>query len=439
MIYATGIPLTYTAVASTQGQPSDTFTYAWAFDDNTVATGASYAKTWSATGYRNATVTATDQVTNGTATNTKLVTIGGNSSLSSTMSQKRAGHTQIILNNGNVLIVGGVSDESSYTLYPLASCEIYNTSTGTFSSTGSLNYARAGCTLNLLANGDVLCVGGSTGIGWNNSIYIGNTIPQCEVYSVASGTWTTVCSLQTGRQWHSTKQLPSGKFLTIGGVIQGNTVTNTTEIIDPSTWGVTYGVALPQISGVNWASSCSVETDANGRVIVIGGFGPGTEQMSSWAYTEGASSWTALAAFPAYPTGPGYFLYRSGHARFGDKILIVGGTKYGGSYGKALSYTVSTDSWSVAINSISLVTSSFGEFFTAFAASGSALFVSSGNSQKEAIYTVSAETLLPDTTGRLSDASSTYLGNGYVLTTGGRNVSNTGDTTNTAFLTFIGA
>lgn len=73
MSYPINQPITYTAVAATQGQPSNTFTYAWAFDDTTTANTASTNKTWTTIGNHLATVTATDTTTLGTAVATKTI------------------------------------------------------------------------------------------------------------------------------------------------------------------------------------------------------------------------------------------------------------------------------------------------------------------------------------------------------------------------------
>ena len=75
MSYPINQPITYTAVAVTTGFPSNSFTYAWTFDDVTSATGATYAKTWTSAASHLATVIATDTVTGGTATATKTIVV----------------------------------------------------------------------------------------------------------------------------------------------------------------------------------------------------------------------------------------------------------------------------------------------------------------------------------------------------------------------------
>src|SRR2546423_2352265 len=60
----------------------------------------------------------------------------------------------MLMSNGTVLIAGGRSIEA------LASAELYNPATGSWSVTGSLNAARELHSATLLANGMVLAVGG---------------------------------------------------------------------------------------------------------------------------------------------------------------------------------------------------------------------------------------------------------------------------------------
>src|SRR5439155_13339690 len=79
-----------------------------------------------------------------------------------------------------------------------------------WTATGSLNIARYFHTATLLQNGMVLVAGGIDS----------NGIPSAsaELYNPASGTWTATGSLNTGRDSHTTTLLQNGMVLVAGGI-----------------------------------------------------------------------------------------------------------------------------------------------------------------------------------------------------------------------------
>jgi hypothetical protein len=157
-----------------------------------------------------------------------------------------------LLPSGQVLVAGGRGDTGT-----LASAELYDPASGTWTATGSLNTARAyGDTATLLPSGQVLVAGGVGNSGF---------LASAELYDPASGTWTATGSLLRWRYGHTATLLPNGKVLVAGG--QGDTGTlASAELYDPA-------------SGT-WSATGSLGTDRefhtatllpNGNVLVAGG------------------------------------------------------------------------------------------------------------------------------------------------------------------------
>src|SRR5216684_1787950 len=90
-----------------------------------------------------------------------VVAAAGAAQATGSMATARTAHTATGLADGTVLVVGGYNDATG----PLASAEIYNPTTDSFSLTGGLTTARGSHTATVLTDGTVLVVGGSNGTG----------------------------------------------------------------------------------------------------------------------------------------------------------------------------------------------------------------------------------------------------------------------------------
>jgi len=115
------------------------------------------------------------------------------------------GYTATLLNNGLVLIAGGMNAQSS--------AELYNPGTGTFNVTGNLNTRRWGHTAALLSSGLVLIAGGSNFC----SGFFCNSLVDAELYNPAAGTFSATGSLNTARRNHAATALQNGTVLITGG------------------------------------------------------------------------------------------------------------------------------------------------------------------------------------------------------------------------------
>lgn len=124
--------------------------------------------------------------------------------LTGSLQHDRQYHTATLLQNGNVLVTGGVNNDGQ----TMALAELYFPATGTWSFTGSLNHDRKYHTATLLQNGKVLIAGGE-----NND---GQPMALCELYDPATGTFSFTGSLNHVRGLHTATLLQNGKVLVAG-------------------------------------------------------------------------------------------------------------------------------------------------------------------------------------------------------------------------------
>src|SRR6266436_6650947 len=152
--------------------------------------------------------------------------------------QGRQDHTATLLENGKVLVAGGFN----HRLNPssLASAELYDPATGTWTNTGQLAIGRGGHTATLLLNGMVLV---ASVLG--NGIFLATA----ELYDSASGTWTETGSLNHARIFHTATFLPNGMVLVAAGEGVSGGAIKGAELYDPArgTWTDTGSLRADRI------------------------------------------------------------------------------------------------------------------------------------------------------------------------------------------------
>jgi N-acetylneuraminic acid mutarotase len=133
--------------------------------------------------------------------------------ITSSMQAARAAHTATKLPDGNILVVGGASYAGS-TPVVTKSSEIYEVASGTWIPAGQLSVARGYHTATLLRSGKVLVVGGDI---YPNGGPYGSSLASTELYNPSSGTWTNAANLATARHSHQAVLLANGSVLVAGG------------------------------------------------------------------------------------------------------------------------------------------------------------------------------------------------------------------------------
>jgi WD40 repeat protein len=176
------------------------------------------------------------------------------------LTSARDSHTATLLQDGRVLLVGGLSAAFSY----LSSAELFDPSGGTFSTTGGMANARINHAATLLLDGRVLVTGGA------NS---GGPIAPAELFDPSSGAFSaTGDPFPVPLQQHRSTLLPDGQVLITGGVGTVSPVASIGMLFDPVALGGTG--SFYDADGLVTARRLHLTTlMADGRVLVAGGYG----------------------------------------------------------------------------------------------------------------------------------------------------------------------
>jgi N-acetylneuraminic acid mutarotase len=163
-------------------------------------------------------------------------TSSGKWTLTGSTTIARDGHEAVLLKNGQVLVAGGYDPNACCGAPPLASAELYNPSTGTWTATGSMTTGRVDFDLTLLSNGEALAAG-----GFNNG-----SLSSAELYNPATGTWTATGSITGGiTDDDAAVLLPNGKVYAASVNLYNPSTGTWTTISKPSVGGLVPITLLP--------------------------------------------------------------------------------------------------------------------------------------------------------------------------------------------------
>ena len=287
---------------------------------------------------------------------TPVVSVGFAPAASST--QARAFHTATLLNDGHVLIAGGIVAGSTY----LASAEKYDRLSNAWSSAGSMLITRSSHTATLMNDGHVLVVGG------NNAG--SSALTSVEIYNPASNSWTTAASLLAGRSLHSAVPLPDGSVLVSGGGVSNLTrydpalnswsniataaVTGTAvllnsgkvliidtasaKLFDPVSNGLSNAGTIPTPR-----ASFTVSLLGDGRVMTVGGRISLSSTNAVDIYSPATNTWSAATPMAASRIAPVALLTNG-------LVLAVAGSNNNGILNSAEVYDPASNTWTSAGN-----------------------------------------------------------------------------------------
>ncbi|MFO0760653.1 MAG: hypothetical protein U0359_29515 [Byssovorax sp.] len=232
----------------------------------------------------------------------------------------RANHAATLLATGEVLLTGGL-DQSMPDGDPaggaLRTAETYAPEAGTFTLTSPLHEARVSHTATLLASGEVLVAGGSSGLS--------SGLQTAELFDPLPRLFYAIpAPMESPRTLHAAARLRSGEVLIAGGY-WGADALRTAEIYDPvsRSFRATGMMASPHASSV--VSTFSATLLASGKVLIVG---YDAAELFDPEADGGAGAFSPAAA------GHDEAAHRNGHTATllpSGKVLIAGGTDQAGA------------------------------------------------------------------------------------------------------------
>jgi hypothetical protein len=175
------------------------------------------------------------------------------------MMTARAGHTATLLSDGKVLIAGGKGRCGPGSTF--FSAELYDPSTGSFTATGNMSTGRYNHTAILLPDGKVLIAGGfCSGVG---ACTLTGPLASAELYDPATGTFSATGNMATADGGPAAILLNDGKVLIAHG---RNAPSPSAELYDPVTG--TFSGTGDQL-GLKWSGTQTAALLADGRVLLV--------------------------------------------------------------------------------------------------------------------------------------------------------------------------
>ena len=223
------------------------------------------------------------------------------------MRYARQAHAATRLASGTVLVTGGFASVI------LAHADLYDPATGLFADTGDMVNPRQNHTSSLLNDGRVLLTGGHGGVGG------GTPLATAELYDPATGTFSISGAdpMATPRSYHTATLLPDGKVLVAGGRSSGAaaSVLDAAEVYDPATR--TF-LACGSMGQARYRHTATLLPD--GKVLITGGYGLGGAALdSAELYDPAAGTFSSTGALVA-----GRY-FQTATALPGGKVLLAGG------------------------------------------------------------------------------------------------------------------
>ncbi|HET9051953.1 MAG TPA: SBBP repeat-containing protein, partial [Candidatus Dormibacteraeota bacterium] len=255
----------------------------------------------------------------------------------------RKGATATLLNNGKVLVAGGIDTSNNL----LGESELYDPVAGTWRATaGSMVTPRSEAAAALLNDGRVLVVGGDAGGSY------GDELTAAEIYDPTTDGWTAAAPMANPRALLTATTMKSGQVLVAGGFHFGlgfsvGYAEATLEVYDPAAnaWTSPGSLPLQASSGTRgagvWAASSTLLP--NGKVLIAGGLNGFQPVNTAYLYDPSSGTVSVTGAMGTRRAGHTATLMPNG------QVLVTGGTAsiQSPALGSEETYDPATGTWSL--------------------------------------------------------------------------------------------
>ena len=217
----------------------------------------------------------------------------------------RGNHEAVLLASGKVLIVGGETCPTSGCT-TVATADLFDPATNTWSSAGSMATARKEHTATLLASGAVLVAGGYNATG--------ATVSSAEIYEPSTNTWHAAASMNRQHADHVAAKIGPGAL--VAGGLAGTTLSLVVEQYDVAadSWKIVKPLSTPRNGHV-------AITLGTGKLLVVGG----AALTSAELYDPVALTWSNAGSMSVLQERMRAALLNDG------RVLFTGGNGVGGT------------------------------------------------------------------------------------------------------------
>lgn len=194
-----------------------------------------------------------------------------------TTAKGRTHHVSVRMDNGNVLLLGGLVVENGQSYVDVINAELFDPtdlddkSSGVITVSSALNMGFAYA--NLGAEGVLVC-GGTTTIGYSGSTLVTEGSDECAIVSQL-GDVRTVASLPTPAHLFAMSEVAGERVLATGGLVSAEQVTGRTDASNTAwVYDITNDVWDSISVTMNEArASHAMASLSDGRAVIIGGSG----------------------------------------------------------------------------------------------------------------------------------------------------------------------